>query len=72
MTTALKMFFNDMPDSIPVPQEFQHKQVELILLTENKELKEDLWEPDFFTQTYGSIPDMQRGEQGSLPERETW
>lgn len=72
MTTALKMFFDDMPDSIAVPLEFQHRRVELILLADNESVKEDMWEPEFFTQTFGSIPDMLRGAQGSLPERETW
>jgi uncharacterized glyoxalase superfamily protein PhnB len=72
MSTALKMFFTDMPDSVQIPSEFQHKQVELILLAEdgNRSLME--WEPDFFAKTYGSVTDMKRGEQEPLVEREQW
>jgi hypothetical protein len=72
MSTALKMFFDDMPDSIPVPPEFQHKQVELILLTDDGNRSQLEWEPDFFDKTYGSVSDMKRGEQEPLVEREIW
>jgi hypothetical protein len=66
------MFFDDMPESIPVPPEFQHKQVELILLTEEGNRIQLEWEPDFFDKTYGSVSDMKRGEQEPLVESETW
>lgn len=29
------------------------------------------WSPDFFEQTFGSIPDLVRPAQGALQERET-
>jgi uncharacterized glyoxalase superfamily protein PhnB len=72
MSTTLKMFFDDMPDSVPIPPEFQHKQVELILLAEDGTSVQNEWEKDFFDKTYGSVSDMRRGEQEPLVERETW
>jgi hypothetical protein len=72
MPTALKMFFDDMPDSVAIPKEFQHKQVELILLAEDGKNLAMEWEPDFFEKTYGCITDMSREEQEPLVERESW
>lgn len=72
MTTAYKVFFEDMPDTISIPVQYQHKKVELILLTNEERNTSETWEPEFFNSTFGSIPDLQRGTQEPLTERESW
>ncbi len=63
---AIKNIYKNAPDSIPVPDEFISKDIEVIFLPVEK--KQDTTDIIRF---YGAIPDFpDRDEQGKLPERE--
>ena len=66
MSSAYKMSFLDMPESVDVPHCLRHKKVDLIFLSE--EPKD--WDPGFFDTTFGSISDMVREDSGPYEERE--
>ncbi len=70
MSVAYKMSFQDMPELVTIPTEFQHKKVEVILMTE--EPRVDQYPADFFDKCVGSVSDMEREEQGSFDERASW
>ena len=65
---AIKKIYNELPETIDVPEEFIHKKGEIIFIMEddlqpvkNKTLK------DF----YGAIPDFpERNSQGDYEKRE--
>lgn len=72
---AIRHVFEQAPESIPVPDQWQRKRLEVILLVSEEEVDVssasvtpvetgvDHWSADYFERTFGSIPD--------LPERET-
>jgi hypothetical protein len=64
---AVKSIYNNAPNSIPVPKEFQHKSIEVIFLpVEDKKQSNDIG------QYFGSIPDFpERAPQGLSEERES-
>ena len=70
MSIAYKMSFQDMPELVTVPTQFQHKKVEVILMTEDNHI--DKYPSDFFDRCVGSIPDLEREEQGLHEERNLW
>ena len=70
MTSAYRVSYADMPDSIVIPENFRHKRVELTLLSRDDDTPDE-WPSGFLEETAGSIPDLERGEQGAIEERES-
>jgi hypothetical protein len=59
---------NDGSLQLELPDELKDQDVTVIVQTCST--PEDLgWPPNFFEDTYGSIPDLTRPPQGTLPQR---
>jgi hypothetical protein len=64
MNTVKKMF-DDMPETIQVPEEFVHKKGKIIIIIDDQGRKKS-----FLKDFYGSIPDFpERSDQGDYEER---
>lgn len=65
---AVKSTYKDAPNSIPVPEEFQHKNIEVIFLPiEEKKRAVNI------SSFYGALPNFpERESQGKFETRETF
>lgn len=63
---AVKSIYKNAPDSIPVPEEFQNKNIEVIFLPlEDEKKAADI------SSFFGSLPDFpDRAPQGELQKRD--
>ena len=63
---AVKSIYKNAPNSIPVPQEFQKKNIEVIFLPIEEEKK-----PANISSFFGALPDFpERAPQGEPEKRE--
>ena len=75
---AIRLVYDAVPDSLPVPPVMRHRRVEVVFLALDEEAAavpaEALgteWREGFFEQTASALPDLpERDDQGRHPSRE--
>lgn len=64
---AIRQVYENAPASIPVPEQWRQKRMEVILLVQEDDTTNG-WPADYFAQTFGSIPDLPEGESQGVHE----